>query len=125
MTAYELRMSDWSSYVCASDLRTYWRESRSSTYAGWKPYDSRWTGVSSVPDIRTTINPGEVKTVSDSEFLDLDRMGLVLEVVTTQSAPAFSAKPTPKVIKTTTTGGADKSSANRSEEHTSELQPQM
>lgn len=62
-----------------------------------------------MPDIRTTIKPGEVQTVSDTEFLDLDRMGLVLEVVSTPATEASTPKPaapkpTPKVVRTSTTG---------------------
>lgn len=36
-----------------------------------------------MPDVRTTNNPGTVITVGDHEYTDLDRMGLILEVVTT------------------------------------------
>lgn len=39
-----------------------------------------------MPDIRTTIQPGNVINVSESELLDLDRQGLVLEVVTPAAA---------------------------------------
>ena len=35
-----------------------------------------------MPDVRTTFQPGEVRRVSQTEFTDLDRQGLILEVVT-------------------------------------------
>jgi hypothetical protein len=64
-----------------------------------------------VPDIRTTFQPGTVRTVSDSEFLDLKRQGLIKEVVPPPApvapAPKPTAKtrptPTPKVFRTSTT----------------------
>lgn len=45
-----------------------------------------------MPDVRTTFQPGIVQTVSEQEYTDLDRQGLVLEVVTAKSK-AESAKP--------------------------------
>lgn len=34
-----------------------------------------------MPNVRTTVNPGEIISVSETEFTDLDRQGLILEVV--------------------------------------------
>lgn len=34
-----------------------------------------------MPKVRTTIKPGEVMAVEDHELVDLDRQGLLLEVV--------------------------------------------
>lgn len=34
-----------------------------------------------MPYVRTSFQPGEVRKVDEGEFLDLDRQGLILEVV--------------------------------------------
>lgn len=34
-----------------------------------------------MPNVRTTIKPGEIMVITDREFVDLDRQGLILEVV--------------------------------------------
>lgn len=39
-----------------------------------------------MPDIRTTMQPDRVIKVDEAELLDLDRQGLVLEVVTSPVA---------------------------------------
>ncbi len=43
-----------------------------------------------MPDVRTTFQPGEVVSISEIEFTDLDRQGLILEVVTAAAAPVES-----------------------------------
>lgn len=40
-----------------------------------------------MPDVRTTLQPGLVSTISEQEFTDLDRQGLILEVVTEPVEP--------------------------------------
>lgn len=34
-----------------------------------------------MPDVRTTLQPGTVTKVTEQEFTDLDRLGLIQEVV--------------------------------------------
>lgn len=34
-----------------------------------------------MPNVRTTIQPGEIISISEIEFTDLNRQGLILEVV--------------------------------------------
>lgn len=34
-----------------------------------------------MPDVRTTLQPGTITKVSEQEFTDLDRLGLIQEVV--------------------------------------------
>lgn len=53
-----------------------------------------------MPDVRTTFKPEEVRSVSASEFLDLDRQGLILEVVTTPPAPVKTETSTKVPVKT-------------------------
>lgn len=60
-----------------------------------------------MPDVRLKFQPGNIQKVSEQEFTDLDRQGLVLEVVTPQ-APA-PVKPHPVPIKVTSTSGEGKS----------------
>jgi hypothetical protein len=43
-----------------------------------------------MPDVRTTLQPGSISTVSEQEFTDLDRQGLILEVVTQPVSPVTS-----------------------------------
>lgn len=45
-----------------------------------------------MPVVRTTITPGEVRSCSKTEFTDLQRQGLILEIVTETPAPASPAK---------------------------------
>jgi len=52
-----------------------------------------------VLDIRTTMQPGTVIKVDESEFLDLDRLGLVLEVVHGPVEPVTNTA-TVKVVST-------------------------
>lgn len=40
-----------------------------------------------MPDVRTTFKPGEIVFISEQEFTDLDRQGLILEVVTEPVKP--------------------------------------
>lgn len=53
-----------------------------------------------MPDVRTTLQPGTVITVDEQEFTDLDRHGLILEVVT---GPVEPVTDTPKVKVVSTT----------------------
>lgn len=40
-----------------------------------------------MPDVRTTLQPGIVSKVSEQEFTDLDRQGLILRVETAPVEP--------------------------------------
>ena len=60
-----------------------------------------------MPDVRLKFQPGNIQKVSEQEFTDLDRQGLVLEVITPQAPP--SVKPHPVPIKVTSTSGEGKS----------------
>lgn len=53
-----------------------------------------------MPDVRTTIQPGTITTVSEQEFTDLDRLGLIQEVVT-GPVQAVTNTPVVKVVSTT------------------------
>lgn len=53
-----------------------------------------------MPDVRTTLQPGTITTVSEQEFTDLDRLGLIQEVVT---GPVQAVAETPKVKVVSTT----------------------
>jgi hypothetical protein len=44
-----------------------------------------------VPNVRTTIQPGTIQKVTEQEFTDLSRQGLILEVVTSQPVPVKTA----------------------------------
>lgn len=68
-----------------------------------------------MPVVRTTITPGEVRSCSKSEFLDLQRQGLILEVVT--ETPAPTPAPVVKAVSNTTTAKpADPKSAKVSDQ---------
>ncbi len=52
-----------------------------------------------MPDVRTTLQPGTITTVDQQEFTDLDRLGLIQEVVTGPVEPVADTA-TVKVIST-------------------------
>lgn len=60
-----------------------------------------------MPDVRTTLQPGNITTVSEQEFTDLDRQGLILEVVTGPIVPPSQAAPDVPV-KVVSTGSKKK-----------------
>lgn len=52
-----------------------------------------------MPDIRTTMQPDTVITVDEAEYLDLDRQGLVREVVTAPKVETAKAAPAKDATK--------------------------
>lgn len=48
-----------------------------------------------MPTVRTTIQPHVEITVSDAEYTDLDRMGLLVQTSKPQLTPAPAAAPAP------------------------------
>lgn len=64
-----------------------------------------------MPDVRLKFQPGNVVTVSAQEFTDLDRQGLVLEVVSPASAQPTKTVPVKTVSATAEHKPAAKPSA--------------
>jgi hypothetical protein len=62
-----------------------------------------------MPDVRTTLQPGNVINVGESEFLDLDRQGLILEVVT---GPVVPPSEVMKTVPVKVVSTADPSTSN-------------
>src|SRR3546814_9698436 len=106
-TAYEMRMSDWSSDVCSSDLTSLSLFGRSGQPLG--SYSVRVTGAEREIAAQFRREPG-------LEAIDVDRMGEKL--VLRGSIPDQDTRQRATAIAKAYAG-------DRSEEHTSELQSLM
>lgn len=56
-----------------------------------------------MPHVRTTIQPGEILPISEAELTDLDRQGLILEIVHPHVGPPATENVPLKTVSTTDT----------------------
>src|SRR3546814_7783391 len=121
-TAYEMRISDWSSDVCSSDLKTlsFNAQQRGSHLSG---VDS--TSCAHIADALITSNHGAKKTVVSTAPPGTGKPAFVIRISDAALPPNSARFGNAALENLTIMGLGMRSQPVRSEEHTSELQSQM